>query len=183
MPTLKQPRVLPHEAEEWINKFNAFFKEHTDPGIVFIFSSPTKEKPGKIVSGKNFSQIKGICHKIILLSEPEAKFIPSADFGSTEFHANIVLNDIGDDVCFSSQAILDDFEKDFIIFEINPGGADRALFVLKFRNFSEEEKYWIASEVKNMSFRCLSCASNSKDVKAEHLGIAKEKFLAATGSH
>ncbi len=180
MSTQKQPRVLPTKAEEWINKFNDFFGKHSESGIVFIFSSSTKEKPRKIVSGKNFSQIKGVCHKIILLSEPLGKFVPSKGLDSTEFHASIVLNDIGDDVCFSSQAILGGFEENFISFEINPGGADCALFILKFQNFSEEEKEWINMEAGNMSFRCSTCASNSKEAKHEHFGISEEKFVVAT---
>lgn len=179
--SLKQPRALPEQAEKWINLFNDFFKERIDPGIVYIFSTQSLEAAKKVVSNQKFSEIKGFCHKIILLSEPLGEFIPSEDLDSTEFHASVIFNDIGDEVCFSSQAILCGFEGDFVVFEVNPSGADRVLFVLKFQNFSEEEKKWIATEVENMNFRCASCVSNSKQAKHEHFGTPKE-IITALGS-
>lgn len=179
--SLKQPRTLPEQAEVWINSFNEFFKKHTSPGIVYIFSTKSLEASKRIVSKQKFSQIKGSCHKMILLSEPLGEFFPSKDLDLVEFHSRVIFNNIGDVACFSYQAILKDFEEDFIIFEINPAGADRVLFVLKFQNFSEEEKTWILTEVENMDFRCSPCASNSKKARPEHFGIPKE-ILATIGS-
>ncbi len=172
--SLKDPKTSPERAEDWINKFNDFFTDRVEPGIIYIFSNQPLETARKAVSNQKFSQLKGSCHKIILLSEPLGEFMPSKDLDLVEFHSRVIFNNIGDVACFSYQAILKDFEEDFVVFEVNPSGADRVLFVLKFQNFSEEEKKWIATEVENMNFRCSSCASDSKQAQHDHYGIEEE---------
>lgn len=174
----KEPRTNPEEGELWVKKFNEFFENNSDSGIIFIFAGSIKLKEAKmIVEKEDFHNLKKFSHKMILLKEPQATFIASKDLEKNDFHINIVFNDIGDDACFNSQSILSQLS-----IEINPSGSDHYVFVMKTKNFSKEEDNWINTEIGNMSSRCSACALNLKEAQHEHFGVPKEKILAATGS-
>jgi len=179
----KTPKTLPIAMEQWIKFFNKIFEEQHSPGIVYVFTKNLEAAKSAVMNAESFSQLKADCHKLLLIEEPEATFIPSKDLDLSDYHGKIILNSIADIIYLNSQVLIDEqvVHHNFFALEINPNSSGRFSFIIKFGSLSEDEKNWIKTEEKIIYKKCLDCQKDKKP-RGLNFGLPKEKIPIVTGS-